>query len=185
MISKSFAVMGAVTLLSAVAHAASAPKELYGKSIAIAWNERITGRFGHEQVQNGSQSYQVSIYISTAGRPFVRIKKIAYGSGLNMITSSRVVQNSEMAPGESSAAKQSRVVFEGATVVVYQEFESGAHRIAVDVDGSKTACKATVVNGRQAGGALRQTVGGGVVEISSVHVGSARCSIQEGNVFGQ
>ena len=32
MISKSFAVIGALTLLSAVAHAGPPPKELYGKS---------------------------------------------------------------------------------------------------------------------------------------------------------
>jgi hypothetical protein len=64
---------------------------------------------------------------------------------------------------------------------VYQEFESGAHRIAAEVDGANSSCKATVVNGRQAGSTLRQTVGGGVMEISSVKVRAVRCSIHEGN----
>jgi hypothetical protein len=49
MISKSFPVMGLLTLLSAAAHAGSAPKELYGKSISVAWSESITGRPGGDQ----------------------------------------------------------------------------------------------------------------------------------------
>jgi hypothetical protein len=42
MISKSFALMGVLTLLSAAAHAGSTPKELYGKSITVAWSESIS-----------------------------------------------------------------------------------------------------------------------------------------------
>jgi hypothetical protein len=44
MISKSIVVMGALTLLSAAAHAGSAPKELYGKSIIISWTEHRNQR---------------------------------------------------------------------------------------------------------------------------------------------
>jgi hypothetical protein len=74
MISKSFAVMGALTLLSTAGHAGSAPKKLYGKSISVVWTEAHTQRFESEQqVRNTGTSVQMSIYISTAGRPFVRV----------------------------------------------------------------------------------------------------------------
>jgi hypothetical protein len=44
MIYKSFAVMGALTLLSAALTPGSAPKELYGKSIIITWTEHRSQR---------------------------------------------------------------------------------------------------------------------------------------------
>jgi hypothetical protein len=43
---KGIGVFIALTMLTAEAHAGSAPKELYGKSITVQWSESITGRQG-------------------------------------------------------------------------------------------------------------------------------------------
>jgi hypothetical protein len=65
---------GALTLLSAVAHAGFAPKELYGKSVTVAWTENRTQTHESEQlVRNSASAVQMNIYISTAGRPFARV----------------------------------------------------------------------------------------------------------------
>jgi hypothetical protein len=183
MISKSFAIMGALTLLSATAHAASsAPKELYGKSITVAWTEARTQRFESEQqVRNTGTSVQVSIYISTAGRPFVRvINTSVYDHNIHEQSGVSRGGVTETVPGE--AAARDRIDFEARSIVVYRQFRSGARRISIDLDGA--TCKATVVNGRE-GGKHIETYGYGSAEVLTLQVGSVSCSIREGNVFGQ
>jgi hypothetical protein len=182
MISRSLASFAALTLLSAVAHAGSAPKELYGKSIAVAWTEAHTQRFESEQqVRTTGTSVQMSIYISTAGRPFVRvINTSVYDHNFHEQSGVSRGRVTETAPGE--AAARDRVDFEGRSIVVYQQFRSGARRIAIDAEG--TVCKATVVNGRE-GGKPIETYRYGSAEVLSLQVGSVSCSIREGNVFGQ
>jgi hypothetical protein len=181
MISKCFAVIGALALLSAAAHAGSAPKELYGKSVAVQWSETVTGRssgdqMGDQTVQNFLVTHLMSIYVSSAGRPFVRL-----------MSSGRISRNggdSFTAPGQSDA--KDRVDFQGRSIVVYRELASGARRIAIDLVGAGTECKAAVINGRQAGRTIALQMGGrGRVEVSSIEIGSVSCSIKEGNVFGQ
>ena len=187
MICRFLGAVAALSLLSVVAWAAPAPKEVNGKSIAVTWTESVTGRFGNEQlVRNVGRSYQMNIYVSSAGRPFVRVVQSGFGGSYGYALRMPGSRSSDIAPGEPpSTAKEYRVQFEGRSIVVYREFASGAHRIAVDVDGAGTACKASVVNGRQAGNALQRTEGRGPMEISSVQVGAVSCSIREGNVFGQ
>jgi hypothetical protein len=186
MISKSFPVMGVLTLLSAAAHAGSAPRELYGKSISVAWSESITGRPGGDQTtRNWLRVYLMNIYISSVGRPFVRLTmggtgnsektRGAHGTG-NL--------SSSTAPDQPSSEATDRVDFQGRSIAVYREFQSGARRIAIDWDGA--GCKASVINGRQAGKNIVQQSGGkGQFDVSSIQVGTVSCSVREGNVFGQ
>jgi hypothetical protein len=189
MISNRFTAIGVLTLLSsAAAHAGSAPKELYGKSISVGWTESLTGRFGSEQLtRNIGRSCQMSIYISTAGRPFVRIRQNQFGGmGLQIKTGGAVEMNrtSETAPDVSSSSATEHVNFEGRSIIVNTQFESGARRIAIDFDHN-AGCKADVVNGKEAGKKLEGGVQRGRFEASSIQVGSVSCSIREGNVFGQ
>jgi hypothetical protein len=79
-----------------------------------------------------------------------------------------------------------RVDFKGRSMFVYRERMSGALRIAIDLDGAGTGCKASAINGRQGGKNIVQHIlGDAQVEVSSVQVQSVNCSIKEGNVFGQ
>jgi hypothetical protein len=65
MISRSFTIIGALTLLSAVAYAGPAPKELYGKSITVAWSESRDQRVETEkEVRNFGQAVKMNLYIS-------------------------------------------------------------------------------------------------------------------------
>jgi hypothetical protein len=73
MISKSFAVMGVLMLLSVTAHAAAAPKELYGKSTIVTWTEHRNQRqLGQTDFRDVDVSLSRKIYISTKGQWFDR-----------------------------------------------------------------------------------------------------------------
>jgi hypothetical protein len=184
MIYKTFTVMCVLILLSASAHGGSAPKELYGKSITVAWSEARSQRFESEQlVRNTGAAVQMNIYISTAGRPFVRVISSGIaGHSHHEQLGGPPTGLTESAPGE--AAAKERVDFAGRSIVVYRQFRSGARRIAIDVDGS--TCKATVVNGREGGKSIKQYSNRfGGAEVLSIQVGAISCSIREGNVFGQ
>jgi hypothetical protein len=130
----------ALTLPSAVAYAGSAPRELYGKSIIVSWTEtRIQRAETDQQAHNVGIAAQMDIYISAAGRPFVRIN--AKGIGGYDDRQSIIGRVSEFAPGESTSP--GKVDFEGRSVVVYRQFESGVRRIAIDFDNA--GCKATLI----------------------------------------
>jgi hypothetical protein len=182
--SKSFAVMGVLTLLLAVAYAGSAPKELYGKSISVAWSQTSIQRLEADQrTRSIGRAVQVHIYISTAGRPFVRTVQGGAPSGVPVGRSGGSGETREITPGDS--ASNDRVNFEGHSVVLYTQFQSGARRIAIDVDAAGTNCKATVVHGRERGQNIVRTTGVGRAEVISTEVAAVSCSIREGNVFGQ
>lgn len=178
---------GALTLLSGAADAGSAPKELYGKSIGVAWTESVTGKYATEEMTRSfGRSCQMQVYISTAGRPFVRLRQAGFGSfwtgTMRSYTTSSM--KTDTAPGQSTA--NDHVDFEGHSIVVYREFQSGARRIAIDFDGLSSSCKAVVIVGKQAGmKVMQQRTGHGMFDVSSVQIGSVSCSIHEGNVFGQ
>ena len=185
MIKKGIGVFTTLTLLtaSAAAHAGSAPKELYGKSIIVTWTESRSGKSASEQImRNLGMSGRLSIYISTAGRPFVRVRQVGIGSGSRYKGSFTSTGTSmfETAPGQSAA--RDHVDFEGRRIVVHREFKSGARQIAIDLEGA--GCKANIVIGKQVGRSTLQA-GRGVFEASSIQAGNASCSIQDGNVFGQ
>jgi hypothetical protein len=186
MISRSLASIAVLTLLSTVAHAGSAPKELYGKSISVAWSESITGRPGGDQTtRNWLSVYLMNIYISSVGRPFVRLTMGGAGNSEKARGAHSAGNlSSSTAPDQPSSEATDRVDFQGRSIVVYREFQSGARRIAIDWDGA--GCKASVINGRQAGKNIVQQSGGrGQFDVSSIQVGTVSCSVREGNVFGQ
>jgi len=173
----------------AIVDAAPPTRDVYGKSITVSWSESITGKLGYEsESRNASRTYQLSLYISTAGRPFVRLTQHAAGFGFNLGKRSgpgRIGNVSQTAPDESSTStKADHVKFEGRSVVVYRELESGARRIAIDLDGPNS-CRANVVIGRQSGRAAVLRLRSGSFEISSIQTTAVSCSVSEGNVFGQ
>jgi hypothetical protein len=129
---------------------------------------------------------QMNVYVSTAGRPFVRLIQSGTGGFAREFRSNVATYgwsvSDDAAPGQPSA--KDHVNFEGRSIAVYREFQSGARRIAIDLDG--TGCKATVIDGRRPGDKLLpQTASGRTFKASSIQIGAVNCSIQEGNVFGQ
>jgi hypothetical protein len=185
MISKSIPAVGALMLLSATAQAGSAPKELYGKSITVQWSESVAGRRpGEHATENWLNVYLLKMYVSSVGRPFVRRTSSSVGAGRLGFGAGNLTFSG--APGQSSSGVVDHIDFQGRSIFVYRQLVSGAKQISIDLDSAGTGCKATVVNGREAGkNIVTQHQGRGQVEISSIQVGTVICSIQEGNVFGQ
>jgi hypothetical protein len=178
-------VCSTVTLLSAVAYAESTPKELYGKSIVLSWNETRAGEAGGLRILNR----QISIYISTQGRLFHRVT-VTRGNrrfGLSK-GQQRLSTTAERGPGEgpSPGVKIGRTDFAGHTLIMTSQFQSGARQITVDFDSGFTSCQAKVVHGKEAGvGTIRQTsmFGGKQLELRTIEVSGVTCSVREGNVF--
>jgi hypothetical protein len=174
LISKSFALMGALTLLSTAAHAGPTPKELYGKSITLQWSETETGKVPDQPTTRPwGRAISMNIYISTAGRLFMRESGNTIG-GFNP----HGITDNNAAPGDS---KLDHFDFQERSVVAYTQFQSGARRIAIDLDATGTSCKANVIVGKEKGKAILRRR----AEILSTQIGAVSCSVREGNVFGQ
>jgi hypothetical protein len=176
LISKSFAVMGALTLVSATAHAGSAPKELYGKSIIITWGEQHSQRmFGEANFRDENVRLSRTIYISTKGQLFDRFAVAGATAGYERI---------------GASAPRREVQFSGRTIIGTDEGRGGlARKITVEFDESFATCEAHVIFAKQAG---RDVVVGADLntgkldkEIRSATVTSTSCSVRDGNVFAQ
>jgi hypothetical protein len=181
MISKCFAVMGALTLLSAAAHAESAPKELYAKSIIISWtehrNQRILRQANFRDVDI-SQSYK--IYISTKGQWFSRFARAAGEAGFEAVGTS----------GTSSGGGPREVQISGRNITVTGSNKSGmARRQTINFNDSFTTCEAQVIFAKQPGHNVvvgyNLITGAADKEIRSATVSNVSCSVRDGNVFAQ
>jgi len=185
---KWFGILAALTLSSTIAHAGSAPKELYGKSITVAWSENIeSNNTGQRVIQNHMEAHTLSVYVSNAGRTFARLLTAfansgPRGKGANQFKGgSQVDQDPEHAVSTNQIAAR----FEGRQLLLDTKFESGARRVAVNFNGEYSTCNVTIIQGRE-GGAKTMVIGGFGAqrrEIHSIQTVAAACSIREGNIF--
>jgi hypothetical protein len=187
-VNKSFAI-SFVCCLAALVNTGEAvaapPKQIYGKSVVLSWNETRT----EESAGFRILSLRMSIYVSTEGRMFRRVvvtrgnRRRGLSQGQQHATASQ-----EHGPGEGPppGVKVGRTEFAGHSLIITTEFQSGARQITVDFDGSFTGCQAKVVHGKEAGvGTMRQTsaFGGKQVEFRAIEVSGVTCSVKDGNVF--
>jgi hypothetical protein len=166
-------------LSSTAAMAQNAPAQLRRKSIIATWTENRMqrpagkGEFRPLNIPNG-----LSIYVSTAGRTFVR--RSASGRG-GQGTASRDSFGSGASAGGAHATQ-----FRGRALNVTASFVAGAARmIAIQFDERFSGCTAAVVIGRQAGGGIirMKSYAGDDLEIQSASAGAATCAIRDGNVL--
>jgi len=183
MISKSFAIFGTLTLLSAVAdtgsgaQAQTAPMALRGKSVIVAWVEdRSLREVGETSFRDVRNTFSKNIYISTEGRPFQRLT---------------VTAGAHAASGEGSVGATGdnyQVHFQGHSLEMTGGLSSGARRIVVTFNDNHTSCEARVVTAKPAGAELlriKSLVSGRLFEIRSTSVSGTTCTMREGNVFAQ
>ena len=160
-----------VALLSTLAtmSAAAAPAQLYNKSVVITWSESIQEKNEAGQLLNTPLSRERIAYVSSAGRVFVRSTQ-----------STRSAQKrNEMAPGSAPGT----LAFQGNSLVGTAVFAGFARRITVSFDASFSSCSANVVYGRAGGPQKWKSLDGKqTMEVQSISVGSASCSIREGNL---
>ena len=159
------------------ARAAAAPASLLGKSIVLTWSEtRQQRRLGDQNFRSVNASHNLSMYISSAGRAFVR-QTIRTGSGAG-------------SEDQVSGSPQSRVVpsFAGRTMTLNSPFRSGGmRRHVMTFDAAFDACMATVAFVKEVG---RETaITGSLIdrqhlfEMQSIAVTNVTCAVQNGNVF--
>lgn len=160
--------------------AQSAPESLRNKSVIVSWTENRSVRMGdNPNFRDMSTPFSMSVYISSAGRPFSRVaatpRRGNTGSAEHVGTSGR---------SYSGGARQVR--FSGQTLEMTAVMQAGgARRISVDFGGG--GCSARVTTAMQVGSKsyrAKSLVSGEPMEIRSVAVTGTSCSVREGNVFG-
>jgi hypothetical protein len=161
----------ATTWFSA-AMAAGAPAQLYNKSIDIFWGENTSNkRVSDGTVVNSANRLELIVYVSSAGRPFIRI-----ASANNYHSRTR-----EFAPEVAGG----HVNFQGNTLVMGAASKTGvARQITVTFDAGFSGCTVSVMSGKTGASPTWKGFDGQPYEVLAVNVGSATCSIKEGNAVG-
>ena len=167
---------GALTLLSALAYAGPAPKELYGKSVVLIWSVNLEGTTSH--VQRAGFYVVLTTYVSTAGRLFTQVWQ-GGGAGSHAQRNAVTYQG----PGDQSA--HSSAEFQGHSLIITSQFEGGARRIAADFDPLFSTCQGKVMHGKELGKNTMHYTGinGQPIEFRSVTVSNLTCAIKEGNAL--
>jgi hypothetical protein len=180
-----------------IAHAATFPSPLLGKSVTVNWTENRQQKLEDSgQTVFRSVSISLQVYISSAGRAFTKQSVSSAGGGASHRGGPGMGRGfgssfqEDQAPGDatSSLGRSNEVVhMEGGALAVDRQMRAGARRIVVTFDGGYTSCNARVILGREGGtGALRgrNPVNGMRFEIVSVNIATPSCSVASGNVFG-
>lgn len=158
------------------AQAQSAPESLRNRSFLINWSESRetetpTG------LRNVSIAFRMTIYVSTAGRPFARLT----------LSSPRdtASQDTVGGSGRSLGNGVRTVSIRGNTLLVQSNFGGAARRVNVDTSGG--ACSAQVSVGMLQGSnsASWTRTDGRQFTIRSISAGSASCQASAGNTFAQ
>lgn len=162
--------------------AAAPPKQLQGKSIVVSWSETRQQREetpggGWSEFRAIQASHKLTIYVSTAGRVFSRQVNT---TGVGSATTDQVA-------GQGNGPYTIRAPsFSGQTMTVIGVSRGGARFIQITFDSAFASCTARSAMGFEANKTRigLSPITKRKVEIRSVSVGAAECSMQSGNVFG-
>ena len=182
-------IAGVLALAPLAASAASnAPRELYGKSVIVSWTE---GR--HQKFPDGHTNLRVvhagfTIYISDAGRAFVR-------SGRNMVNARgqtiNVSGRSKAPDGDVIKTANTRYKpngsWSGQTYVSTVNYESGARRITVIFDPGFASCRLDLTHGKEDGapGIVLHGMGGQLYMLTAIDIASPTCTVRAGNALAE
>ena len=161
---------------------AAAPSALLGKSVVLSISEsRLSRPVAGGPATNSSAQTQLSVYVSSAGRPFVR-------SNRTLTTGRRGAETKaiDTAPGGNiGVSTASNVSFSGNAMTVTLAMTSGARRIMVNFDASYSTCSASAITAREGGKNLviRNRYTGENREVLSTQFSVNSCGIKSGNVF--
>lgn len=167
---RSSVIMLHCTLVLSCTSAVAAPAPLYNKSITIGWSEQSRQRSADGQTITPIINTQRIIYVSSAGRVFVRWHRTGRGGE----------DNGERAPEQNRAGALN---FQGNQLVGTYVFHGFARRLVVSFDAGFTSCNTSVVYGKSGGPASWKGLDGVTRELLSINVSAASCSIREGNAF--
>ena len=138
--------VGGIVFVTSLA-AAAPPTHLFGKSVTVSWTEnRVQRDIDKQQPHSITSTVQWTMYVSMAGRHFVRQQRSSSGGGGGSNTRDR-------APGDGPAAgvQSGTINFNGTTMTQSAQYESGARQIVVSFDPSFGSCSARIIQGREGG----------------------------------
>src|ERR1700681_1723235 len=124
---------------------AAAPPQLIGKSIIVSYTYNFMLRRAGTQAPFHAESvqHQMSIYVSSVGRPFVRHAATSpHGSGAGEVVGTG---------GPSREGGARLVQFQGTSLTLLAEHGRSATQIKINFDPGFTACTANAIFGRDAG----------------------------------
>ena len=155
--------------------AAAAPAQLLNKTVVVSWSRDVTEKGADGHVINIRRNDTREIYVSTAGRLFVRIYAQV----------NRTQRRRDLAPGDDSTpAGPQDAHFEGKRLLLTSGHQSGASRLAIDFDPGFTSCAPTFTYGKEGGAPIVwKGVDGATYEVISNTVISSSCEIKDGNLF--
>lgn len=164
-------------LLSATPVLADAvPDALKNRTVTIGWTANNTLRAESGNVISRSVQVRRQIYISSAGRTFVRFEA----------NSGPMSRTKEFGPGESAGGRARELRFSGGKLVGSTEFASGAAQLVISFDAGYSGCSVDVTFGRSGGAPIRRRGLNGVMyELLKSEISGRTCGIRDGNVFAR
>jgi hypothetical protein len=159
--------------LSIPTFAAAAPAGAMNKTITISFTATGMAKSADGQAKGFSTAVSRSIYVSSAGRLFMR----------HTASNGRAKRGADFDPTDTRTGKGS-FQFQGNKLVGVIPYGMGARQIVATFDASFSSCTASVIEGHTAGGAIQRKAPNGVMyQITSASATSPSCSIQNGNAF--
>jgi hypothetical protein len=159
------------------ANAGAAPENMRNKSFVVSWTETHDQREGSgNEFRQMSLGMQMTVYISSAGRPFSKLI-IAGGRG-------DTASHGSVGSSGTSLGSGSRTVSVNASgMMIQSNFGGAARRIVVHAQSS--GCSAEVNVAKLAGSSVVgfKRTDGRSFELRSLSAGSPSCSARDGNAF--
>ena len=159
--------------LAAPAFAGGAPAAALNKTITISFAATGNAKSADGQSKGFSTSVVRTIYVSSAGRLFMR----------HSASNGRAKRGGDFDPTDTRTGKGS-FQFQGNKLVGVIPYAMGARQITASFDAGFSSCTASVIEGHAAGSVLQRKGPNGVMyQITSASTTAPSCSIQSGNAF--
>jgi hypothetical protein len=150
--------------------AGGAPPQLLDHTVTVSFTATGQAKSPEGQVQNFNTQVSRIIYVSSAGRLFMR-HRAANTKGQS--------RGGDFGPGEGGGSFS----FQGGRLVGVLPYGTGARQITVTFDPGYSSCSASVIEGHSGGIIRRKGPNGILYEISGASTSSVSCSIRSGNAF--
>jgi hypothetical protein len=172
-------VLSVAGLLAAhgVAAAGEPPRQALGKSVVTTWSALVTQRNPEGRLFRPQLDFDVTFYVSTAGRLFAKSSRRVQGTNL--------VQHNDLAPGgtQNRDGESTQIRFDGRRLVGTIAYASGAGQLTVSFGRDFRTCTIDVVFGKSGGPAERQGLDGRVYRMTEVEIFSRTCTVKDGNAI--
>ncbi|MDP3074283.1 hypothetical protein [Bradyrhizobium sp.] len=152
-----------------------APQGLLDKTVTMSWSTSGSGTRADGTAVSFSNINTRVVYISTAGRTFLRMEVKSSGRR-------GAARSADKGPGEGSSKGSVRL--DGNRLVGTEAFASGARQYVATFDPGFSSCTLSVIDAKSGGAKIsRRGPDGTMYVIDSVSTGSPTCSVRSGNAF--